>query len=60
MHDTPNALLAIGWVRERFGIDDEDELRTLLADPDQMLALLDVAEETERELGAKSPVAHQA
>ncbi len=43
MHDTPNEMPSIDWVREHFGIEDEDELRAMLADPSEMLALLDVA-----------------
>lgn len=43
MHDTPNDLPMIDWVRARFGIEDEEELRAVLADPSEMLALLDVA-----------------
>ena len=42
MHDTPNEMPSIDWVREYFGIEDEDELRAVLADPSEMLALLDV------------------
>ena len=34
----------IDWVREQFGIEDEDELRAVLADPSEMLALLDMAQ----------------
>jgi len=44
MHEKPDDAPIAGWVREYFGIDDEDELRALLADPAQMLALLDVAQ----------------
>ena len=43
MDDTPNEIPSIDWVREKFGIEDEDELRAVLADPREMLALLDVA-----------------
>jgi len=43
MRNTPNETPIIGWVREHFGIEDEDELRAVLADPSEMLALLDVA-----------------
>jgi len=44
MRDTPDETLLIGWVREHFGIEDEDELRAVLADPSEMLALLDMAQ----------------
>ena len=44
MHDTPNEMPLIDWVREHFGIEDEDQLRALLADPTEMLALLDMAQ----------------
>jgi len=44
MHEPPNDVPIADWVREHFGIDDEDELRALLADPAEMLALLDVAQ----------------
>jgi hypothetical protein len=44
MHDTPKEVPIADWVREHFGIEDEDELRALLADPTEMLALLDVAQ----------------
>ena len=43
MPDTVSEALLVKWVRERFGIDDEDELRAVLADPSEMLALLDMA-----------------
>jgi len=50
----------IDWVRAHFGIEDDDELRALLADPNEMLALLDVADaaEPDEALSAKPPVAH--
>lgn len=44
MHNTSSETLLIDWVREQFGIEDEDELRAVLADPSEMLALLDVAQ----------------
>jgi len=44
MHEPPNDVPIADWVREFFGIEDEDELRALLADPTEMLALLDVAQ----------------
>lgn len=43
MRNTPSETMLIAWVREHFGIEDEDELRAVLADPGEMLALLDVA-----------------
>jgi len=43
MYDAPNEVPVAQWVRERFGIEDEDELRALLSDPTELLALLDVA-----------------
>ena len=43
MHDTPKEMPIVDWVREHFGIEDEEELRAVLADPNEMLALLDVA-----------------
>jgi hypothetical protein len=43
MRNTSSETLLIGWVREHFGIEDEDEVRAVLADPSEMLALLDVA-----------------
>jgi hypothetical protein len=43
MHDTPNEMPSIDWVRQQFGIEDEDELRAVLADPSELLALLDAA-----------------
>jgi len=49
MRDTPDETLLIGWVREQFGIEDEDELRAMLADPSEMLALLDVAQASGQE-----------
>jgi len=42
MHKTPSESPIVDWARVRFGIEDEDELRTVLADPSEMLALLDV------------------
>jgi hypothetical protein len=44
MHDTLSEMPIIEWLRERFGIEDEDELRAVLADPSEMLALLDIAQ----------------
>lgn len=44
MRNTASEALLIDWVREHFGIEDEDELRAVLADPSEMLALLDVAQ----------------
>jgi len=58
MHEWPNEVHMADWVREYFGIKDEDELRVLLADPTQMLALLDVAQaagDEEMPVIAKSP-----
>ncbi len=44
MRNTSSETLLIDWVREQFGIEDEEELRAVLADPSEMLALLDVAQ----------------
>ena len=44
MRDALDEALLIGWVREHFGIEDEDELRAVFADPSEMLALLDMAQ----------------
>ena len=49
MRNTPDETLLIGWVREQFGIDDEDELRAVLADPSEILALFDMAKASEQE-----------
>jgi hypothetical protein len=43
MNRASEEVLTVDWVQEQFGIEDEDELRALLADPSEMLALLDVA-----------------
>ncbi len=42
MSDTPTRPLNIDWVRDHFGIEDEDELQAVLSDPAELLALLDV------------------
>jgi hypothetical protein len=57
MHNTPDALPVIDWVREQFGIEDEDELRAVLADPSEMLALLDVSRAAGQD-GMPKPIAH--
>ena len=44
MRNTSSETLLIDWVRKQFGIEDEDELRAVLADPSEMLALLDMAQ----------------
>ena len=44
MRDALDEALLMGWVREQFGIEDEDELRAVLADPSEMLALRDMAQ----------------
>ncbi|GEM_PF-5118017 len=43
MHDTLSETPMANWLRNRFGIEDADELQAVLANPDEMLALLDVA-----------------
>lgn len=62
MHDTPHKIPSIDWVRERFGIEDEDELRAVLNDPNAVLALLDVAQATGQDEmpAARSRVGHFA
>jgi hypothetical protein len=62
MHDTQDKIPSIDWVRERFGIEDEDELRAVLNDPDAVLALLDVARTTGQDWmpAARSRVGHIA
>lgn len=49
MHNTPDKSPIIDWVRRHFGIEDEDELRAVLGDPGEVLALLDVADEVRHE-----------
>jgi len=44
MRNTSSETLLIDWVRNQFGIEDENELRAVLADPSEMLALLDMAQ----------------
>ena len=44
MREVTSDTALIDWVREQFGIEDEDELQAVLADPSEMLALLDVAQ----------------
>lgn len=60
MPKTPIQVPPIGWLRERFGIDDEAELRALLSDPSEMLALFDVARAADSENAPKQarPAAH--
>ena len=63
MHNTPDGVPIIDWVRAHFGIEDEDELRAVLANPSEMLALLDVAAAAECDealVEAKSPAPHLA
>ncbi len=47
MHDRLPKMPSADWVRERFGIEDEEELQAVLADPTEMLALLDVVRAAE-------------
>ena len=49
MYNTPHEMPSIDWLREYFGIEDEDELRAVLADPSEMLALLDVARAADKD-----------
>ena len=43
MHSSSSTVSIADWVRDHFGIDDEEELQALLADPSELMALLDVA-----------------
>jgi len=54
MHDVQDETRLAEWVRVRFGIDDEVELRSLLEDPTELLALFDV---TRAEGEAADPLA---
>lgn len=60
MHDTPDGMSIADWIRARFGIEDTDELQAVLADPTEMLALLDVADAAKRDeaLDTKPHAAH--
>jgi len=59
MRGTASETAIANWLRDRFGIEDKDELQALLLDPKEMLALWDMARiSNDAEEFHADPIAH--